>query len=174
MSLIFDHLHHITWEWDCSAWLPECHLRSLSKSVGCLLTWHEGSHAGLTIPKTCGCHSNQAAQGSGRDVGQQRLLHLLESIWQIWLLFSFNQSTKNFAASINPSSNSTHAHFGVPSLLTKGKHLLDKFNLAAEIMIAGLSIHFLLLFGMTGTSECFTKFFNMLKLCLSLFGSVFF
>ncbi|KAB5551453.1 hypothetical protein DKX38_008764 [Salix brachista] len=28
------------------AWLPECHLGSLSKSVGSLSTWHEGSRAG--------------------------------------------------------------------------------------------------------------------------------
>ena len=31
------------------AWLPECHLRSLSKSVGNLPTWHEGSHAGPNV-----------------------------------------------------------------------------------------------------------------------------
>ncbi|KAK7859453.1 hypothetical protein CFP56_006026 [Quercus suber] len=31
------------------AWLPECHLRSLSKSIGNLPTWHEGSHAGPNV-----------------------------------------------------------------------------------------------------------------------------
>ena len=33
----------------CSAWLPECHLRSLLKSVDNLPIWHEGSQAGETL-----------------------------------------------------------------------------------------------------------------------------
>ena len=34
------------------AWLPECHIGSLSKSIGELPTWHEGSHAGRPDLKT--------------------------------------------------------------------------------------------------------------------------
>ncbi|GAV70576.1 hypothetical protein CFOL_v3_14074, partial [Cephalotus follicularis] len=36
-----------------SAWLPECQLEILSKSVGNLPTWHEGSQAGPTIRRYC-------------------------------------------------------------------------------------------------------------------------
>ena len=49
---LVDVVIHSDWRNDVLAWLPECHVRSLSKRIDSLFIWHEGSHAGYLVTQS--------------------------------------------------------------------------------------------------------------------------